>query len=80
MKLYFLNALHHFAIEGISSSLPHEGFVPTKAYFEKKNWSFLTQPSYSFVLDFSNESQVETLAILIGLSPTSKWLLYSFLK
>jgi len=76
VKLYFLNTLHQFAIEGISTSLHREGFVPSKSYFVIKNWSFLTQPAYSFVLDFSNESQIDKLDLLIGSSPTSKWLFY----
>ena len=77
VKIYFFDALNFFADKNIGNYPLLFNEIPTNVYLSFKNYNFLSAPdNVLFILDFSNDNQLNDFAIQLGRFKETKWLFH----
>jgi len=77
VKIYFFDALNFFADKNIGDYPLLFNEIPTNVYLSFKNYNFLSDPdNVLFILDVSNDGQLNDFAIQLGRFKETKWLFH----
>jgi len=77
VKICFFDALNFFADKNIDDYPLLFNEIPTNVYLSFKNYNFLSAPdNVLFILDFSNDNQLNDLAVQLGRFKQTKWLFH----
>lgn len=77
VKIYFFDALNFFADKNIATYPLLFNGIPTQVYLAFKNYNFLNASDNPlFILDFSNDNQLNDFAVQLGRFKETNWLFH----